>query len=44
MDLFRLSWHNILFVGGSVDPGGGMPMVCLWGQLVADRVLGQWDE
>ena len=27
-----------LFHGGSVNPGGGMPMVILCGQKVADRI------
>lgn len=26
------------FVGGSVNPGGGMPMVTLSGQQVADKI------
>ena len=30
---------NLYFVGGSVNPGGGMPMVVLSGQLVRDRIL-----
>ncbi len=29
---------NLFFVGGSVNPGGGMPMVVLCGQNVADAV------
>jgi diapolycopene oxygenase len=31
--------ENLYFVGGSVNPGGGTPMVTLCGQLVADRIL-----
>lgn len=31
--------NNLYFVGGSVNPGGGMPMVVLSGQLVRDRIL-----
>ncbi|MCX7089575.1 MAG: phytoene desaturase family protein [Methylococcales bacterium] len=31
--------HNLYFVGGSVNPGGGMPMVTLSGQLVKDKIL-----
>lgn len=31
---------NLYFVGGSVNPGGGMPMVVLSGQLVRDKILG----
>ncbi len=27
------------FVGGSTHPGGGLPLVCLSGQMVADRLL-----
>ena len=30
---------NLYFVGGSVNPGGGMPMVALSGQLVRDKIL-----
>jgi diapolycopene oxygenase len=30
---------NLYFVGGSVNPGGGMPMVTLSGQLVCDKIL-----
>ena len=30
---------NLYFVGGSVNPGGGMPMVVLSGQLVRDKIL-----
>jgi diapolycopene oxygenase len=31
--------ENVYFVGGSVNPGGGMPMVTLSGQLVRDKIL-----
>jgi len=31
--------NNVYFVGGSVNPGGGMPMVTLSGQLVKDKIL-----
>ncbi|MDF1824656.1 MAG: phytoene desaturase family protein [Verrucomicrobiales bacterium] len=34
-------YRNLFFTGGSVNPGGGMPMVVLCGQKVADRVLKQ---
>lgn len=34
-------YRNLFFTGGSVNPGGGMPMVILCGQKVADRVLKQ---
>jgi diapolycopene oxygenase len=30
---------NLYFVGGSVNPGGGMPMVTLSGQLVCNKIL-----
>lgn len=30
---------NVYYVGGSVNPGGGMPMVTLSGQLVRDKIL-----
>ncbi|MBN1336063.1 MAG: phytoene desaturase [Deltaproteobacteria bacterium] len=33
-------YPNLYFVGGSVNPGGGTPMVTLCGQNVADRILG----
>ena len=33
------SYGNLYFVGGSVNPGGGMPMVTLSGQLVRDKIL-----
>lgn len=32
-------YPNLYFVGGSVNPGGGMPMVTLSGQLVRDKIL-----
>lgn len=32
-------FKNVYFVGGSVNPGGGMPMVTLSGQLVRDKIL-----
>ena len=32
-------FSNLYFVGGSVNPGGGMPMVTLSGQLVGDKIL-----
>lgn len=32
-------YSNLYFVGGSVNPGPGMPMVTLSGQLVADQIL-----
>ena len=31
-------YSNLYFVGGSVNPGGGMPMVVLSGQKAADRI------
>jgi diapolycopene oxygenase len=31
-------YDNLYFVGGSVNPGGGTPMVVLSGQIVADRI------
>ncbi|QPC46538.1 phytoene desaturase family protein [Mangrovibacillus cuniculi] len=31
--------ENLYFVGGSTHPGGGVPMVCLSGQLTADLIL-----
>lgn len=31
-------FNNLYFVGGSVNPGGGMPMVTLSGQQVADMI------
>jgi len=32
-------YNNLYFVGGSVNPGGGMPMVVLSGQQVVDQIL-----
>ena len=32
-------FSNLYFVGGSVNPGGGMPMATLSGQLVRDKIL-----
>jgi len=32
-------YKNLYFVGGSVNPGGGMPMVFLSGQQVRDKIL-----
>jgi diapolycopene oxygenase len=32
-------YDNLYFAGGSVNPGGGMPMVTLSGQLVRDMIL-----
>ncbi|MGR9100847.1 MAG: phytoene desaturase family protein, partial [Gammaproteobacteria bacterium] len=31
--------RNLYYVGGSVNPGGGMPMVTLSGLLVRDKIL-----
>jgi diapolycopene oxygenase len=36
-------YPNLFFVGGSVNPGGGMPMVVLCGQTVARRIVA-WDQ
>jgi diapolycopene oxygenase len=36
-------YPNLFFVGGSVNPGGGMPMVILCGQNVCDRLVA-YDE
>jgi diapolycopene oxygenase len=33
------AYSNLYFVGGSVNPGGGMPMVTLSGQLAKDKIL-----
>ena len=32
-------YRNLYFTGGSTNPGGGMPMVILSGQKVADRIV-----
>lgn len=37
-------YRNLFFAGGSVNPGGGMPMVSLSGQHVARMVLEQIDS
>lgn len=31
-------YNNLFFVGGTVNPGGGMPMVTLSGQQVAEKI------
>jgi diapolycopene oxygenase len=36
-------YPNLFFAGGSVNPGGGMPMVVLCGQNVARSVV-EWDQ
>jgi diapolycopene oxygenase len=36
-------YPNLFFVGGSVNPGGGMPMVVLCGQNVAKKIVA-WDR
>jgi signal transduction histidine kinase len=36
-------YPNLFFVGGSVNPGGGMPMVVLCGQNVAKKIVA-WDK
>lgn len=36
-------YENLFFTGGSVNPGGGMPMVVLCGQNVAGKVAA-WDR
>jgi diapolycopene oxygenase len=36
-------YENLFFVGGSVNPGGGMPMVVLCGQNVAKKIVA-WDK
>ena len=36
-------YENLFFVGGSVNPGGGMPMVVLCGQNVS-RKIAEWDR
>lgn len=38
-----VKYPNLFFVGGSVNPGGGMPMVVLCGQNVAKKVVA-WDR
>lgn len=36
-------YDNLFFVGGSVNPGGGMPMVVLCGQNVSRKIV-EWDR
>lgn len=38
------AFRNLFFVGGSVNPGGGMPMVVLCGQNVARLMAARDDE
>ncbi len=35
---FSSKYKNLFFVGGSVNPGGGMPMVILSGQQVVEQI------
>jgi diapolycopene oxygenase len=37
-------YGNLYFVGGSVNPGGGMPMAVLSGQQVRDRIVREIQE
>lgn len=37
-------YRNLYFCGGSVNPGGGMPMVVLSGQKVADRIIARHPQ
>lgn len=36
-------YPNLFFAGGSVNPGGGMPMVVLGGQNVSRKIV-EWDR
>jgi diapolycopene oxygenase len=36
-------YENLFFTGGSVNPGGGMPMVVLCGQNVCRKIV-EWDR
>jgi diapolycopene oxygenase len=36
-------YPNLFFTGGSVNPGGGMPMVVLCGQNVCKKIV-EWDR
>jgi diapolycopene oxygenase len=38
-----VKYPNLFFVGGTVNPGGGMPMVVLCGQNVAKKVV-EWER
>ncbi|HSI65805.1 MAG TPA: phytoene desaturase family protein [Planococcus sp. (in: firmicutes)] len=37
-------YDNLYFVGGTVNPGGGMPMVTLSGQQVSDKIVKRDQE
>ena len=37
-------YQNLFFCGGSINPGGGMPMVVLSGQKVADRIIAKHSK
>lgn len=39
-----MDYRNLFFVGGSTNPGGGMPMVSLSGQHVARMILEQLQK
>ncbi len=36
--------QNMYFVGGSTHPGGGVPMVCLSGQLTAELIVEEQEQ
>jgi diapolycopene oxygenase len=38
------NYQNLYFVGGSVNPGGGMPMVFLSGQQVKDKIVNEYHR
>lgn len=37
-------YSNLYFTGGSVNPGGGMPMVVLSGQQVSNKILKEMSK
>ena len=37
-------YDNLYFVGGSVNPGGGMPMAVLSGQQVRDKIIQKYGK
>jgi len=37
-------YKGLYFVGGSVNPGSGMPMVVLSGQMIKDIIINELEQ